>query len=99
MTTMRRAAILKLATAAYEMNLDVADGFLIQDDEGRWRIGNTDLESWLTSHNGEELVLILGSLVDDRPIETRTCGTCGRDFTDIECPYCRESRIRLRGHP
>ena len=44
------------------------------------------------------MVLVLGALDDDRPVETRTCRTCGRDYTDVECPYCRANRIRLRGH-
>jgi hypothetical protein len=97
MTTIRRAAILKMATAAYEMDLDVANGILSRDVNGHWQIGDRNLEEWLMAHEGEELVLILGSLADDRPVQTRTCRTCGRDYTEIECPYCRASRIRLRG--
>jgi hypothetical protein len=99
MNTIRRAAILKLATAAYEMKLDVANGIARQDETGRWLVGEQDLHNWLSAHTGEELVLIMGSLADDRPVQTRTCRTCGRDYTDPECPYCRESRIRLRGQP
>jgi hypothetical protein len=53
--------------------------------------------SWLAAHDGEELVLVLGSLEDEREVEVRTCRTCGRDYTDLECPHCRERRIRLRG--
>lgn len=99
MSTMRRATILKLAAAAYEIDLDVANGSLTKNDEGQWQIGDRDLSSWLAGHEGEELVLILGSLEDERPVKSRTCRTCGRDYTDLECPYCRESRIRLRGAP
>lgn len=97
MTTIRRAAILKMAAAAYEMDLDVANGTVSRDVNGHWQVGDRDLEKWLTAHEGEELVLILGSLADDRPVQTRTCRTCGRDYTEIECPYCRASRLRLRG--
>ncbi|MFN2189624.1 MAG: hypothetical protein ACK2T3_12745 [Candidatus Promineifilaceae bacterium] len=99
MTTIRRAAILKLASAAYEMDLSVANGVIAQDEEGRWHIGQQSLDSWLSEHEGEESVLVLGSLEDDRPVEIRTCGTCGRDYTEIECPHCRSSRFRLRGAP
>ena len=99
MTALRRATLLKMASAAYEMKLDVATGIIRRDDEGNWRIGDQELDSWLAEHQGEELVIILGSLEDERPIETRTCGTCGRDFVDLECPHCRASRIRLRGQP
>ena len=97
MTALRRAAILKLATAAYEMDLDVANGVLAQDEHGRWHIGQRDILEWLAHHEGEEVVLVLGSLADERPVEVRTCRTCGRDYTDLECPYCRSNRIRLRG--
>lgn len=98
MAAIRRAAILKLASAAYEMKLDVMNGLVTQTEDGRWRIGSHDLIAFLERHQGEELVIVLGSLEDERAVETRTCRTCGRDFTDLECPYCRANRIRLRGH-
>lgn len=97
MKTMRRAAILKLASAAYEMDLDVMNGLVSRDEHGHWRVGSHDLMAWLAHHEGEELVIVLGSLADERPVETRTCRTCGRDYTEMECPYCRANRIRLRG--
>jgi hypothetical protein len=97
MTAIRRATILRLASAAYEMNLDVLNGVAVRNEDGRWVIGHHELEEMLATHEGEELVLILGSLADERPIEKRTCHTCGRDYEDFECPYCRASRIRLRG--
>lgn len=99
MSAARRAAVLKMASAAYEMKLDVYTGTANQDTAGRWRVGDQELESWLADHLGQELVVILGSLEDETPVETRTCGTCGRDFVDLECPHCRASRIRLRGQP
>jgi hypothetical protein len=34
---------------------------------------------------------------DDRPIEERVCRTCGRKYIGVECPHCREARVRLRG--
>ena len=99
MTTISRAAILKLASAAYEMDLRVANGVLTRGENGRWRVGEYDLDNWLSEHEGEESVLVLGSLEDERPVEIRTCGTCGRDYTELECPHCRASRFRLRGEP
>ncbi len=97
MSRMRRAAIHKLASAAHEMDLDVMSGVLRREADGRWQIGDHDLISWLDTHNGEELVLVLGSLADDRDVQVRTCRTCGRDYTELECPHCRANRIRLRG--
>ncbi|MCC6602505.1 MAG: hypothetical protein IT327_04805 [Anaerolineae bacterium] len=98
MAAIRRAAILKLASAAYEMKLDVMNGALRQTEDGRWHVGGHDLTSFLERHQGEDLVIVLGLLDDDRPVETRTCRTCGRDYTEMECPHCRANRIRLRGH-
>ena len=97
MSGMRQAVVLKLAAAAYEMDLDVLRGLLHRDEKGRWSVGGHALEAWLAAHEGEELVLVLGSLEDEREVEVRTCRTCGRDYTDLECPHCRERRIRLRG--
>lgn len=99
MTTERRAIILKLAGEAYELDLAVASGTVSQDEHGRWIIGQQPLDEWLKAHEGDEVALILGSLEDDRPVNTRTCHTCGRDYTDLTCPYCRATRIRLRGKP
>lgn len=97
MASIRRATILKLAAAAYEMDLDTMNGLVHQDENGRWRIGNHDLIHWLEKHQGEEIVLVMGSLADERAVQTRTCRTCGRDYADLECPHCRANRIRLRG--
>lgn len=99
MDTIRRATILKLAAAAYELDLDVVNGAVSRSEDGRWLVDKRDMASLLAKHEGKELVLILGSLEDKRPVQTRTCLTCGRDYVDVECPYCRESRIRLRGSP
>lgn len=98
MAALRRAAILRLASNAYEMKLDVMNGTVAQAENGRWQIGSYDLTDFLERHQGKELVIVLGDLNDDRPVEVRTCRTCGRDYTDMECPHCRANRIRLRGH-
>ena len=97
MSRQRRAVILKLAAAAYEMNLDAMTGDLRRNEAGGWFIGQHRLEEWLSAHEGEEVVILLASLDEEREIETRTCRTCGRDYTDLECPHCRANRIRLRG--
>ncbi len=98
MSALRRATILKLAATAYEMDLDVMNGILTRDANGRWHIGGHDLINWLERMEGNEVALVLGDLSDEREVVTRTCRTCGRDYTDLECPHCRANRIRLRGH-
>ncbi len=102
MSTQRRAAILKLASTAYEMDLRVVNGELKRDENGRLQINSLtsealSLEQLFAEYEGQELVLVIGSLADNRPVPTRICRTCGRDYTDLECPHCRSNRIRLRG--
>ena len=99
MSTIRRATLLKLAGAAYELDLDVVTGTVSRAADGRWLVDEQDLQALLAAHEGEELLIIVGSLADERPVPTRTCRTCGRDYTELECPHCRASRIRLRGRP
>lgn len=99
MSALRRSAILKFASRAYEMDLAVLNGTLRRDETGRWQINDQDINTWLSAHADEEIVLVLGSLADERPVEVRTCRTCGRDYQDLDCPHCRANRIRLRGRP
>lgn len=98
MSGMRRATVYKLASTAYEAGLEVMRGSLACDEQGQWLVNGQSLTTWLSEHAGEEIVVVLGSLDDERPMEVRTCRTCGRDYSDLDCPYCRANRIRLRGH-
>lgn len=95
--TLRKASILKLATSAYEMGLQVLRGELVRDDDGQFVIDQRNLASWLRDFEGHEIVLIAASLDDESEALIRTCRTCGRDYTEHECPHCRTTRIRLRG--
>jgi hypothetical protein len=98
MPAYRKASIRELASAAYELDSGVIEGRLHRDaDSGRWMMGSTQLSEWLTQYNGQEIVLIVASLEDDRPVPSKVCRTCGTDYVGIECPRCREARIRLRG--
>lgn len=97
MKSLRRAALRRLAASAYEMNFDTMSGVLTQDENGRWKIGEQDLTAWLQQNTNQDITLVLGTDSDERPVETRTCRTCGRDYTDMECPHCRANRLRLRG--
>jgi hypothetical protein len=95
--TLRKASILKLGSAAYEMGLQVLRGELEQDNEGQLEINQHKLADWLRDFEGQEIVLIAASLEDDREPTVRTCRTCGRDYVEHECPHCRTTRLRLRG--
>ena len=94
--SLRKAAVLDLATAAYEVDAEVKRGTLKKVD-GRWTVSDHEMNDWLNRFEGHEVVVIVASLTDDRPIEPRICRTCGRDFVGVECPHCRTARIRLRG--
>lgn len=94
--SLRKAIVLEMASAAYEMDAAVKRGVLLKVDGG-WTIMGEDLDAWLDQFAGQEIVLIAASLLDERPVNPRTCGTCGREFFGLECPHCRDARIRLRG--
>ncbi len=95
--SLRKASVLELATAAYELEARVLRGPLHRDAEGRWRIGETAVEEWLAAGEGQEVVLILASLSEETPLAPRVCRTCGREYVGWDCPHCREVRRRLRG--
>ncbi len=94
--SLRKAAVLKLATQAQELDIRVHRGRLTRDSAGHWMMDSVPLSDWLQQFEGHEMVLIAGSLDDDRPAVVRTCTRCGRDYTDPECPFCHEARQRLR---
>ena len=98
MPAYRKASIRELASAAYELDARVVEGQLHRSaKDGRWMVGNTQLNEWLDRSANQEVVLIVASLDDDRPIPSKTCRTCGTEYVGIHCPRCREARIRLRG--
>jgi len=98
MPAYRKASIRELASAAYELRSGVVEGRLRRNTEdGRWMVNDVKLDEWLGKYDGQEIVLIAASLEDDRPMPPKTCRTCGTDYIGVECPRCREARIRLRG--
>ena len=99
MPSYRKASIRELASSAYELESGVVEGRLHRSPtDGRWMVGNTRLNDWLARYDDQEIVLIVASLDDDRPVPSKTCRTCGTEFVGVHCPRCREARIRLRGH-
>jgi len=94
----RKASIRQLTSAAYELDSGVVEGELRHDSENdRWMIGDQALEDWVAQYDGQEIVVIVSSLDDPRPVPPKLCRTCGSEYVGIECPRCREARIRLRG--
>jgi hypothetical protein len=97
MPAYRKASIRELASAAYELDSGVIEGTLHRGDDGGWTIGNAELNNWLSKYADQNIVLIVASLDDERPVPLKTCRTCGSEYASAECPRCREARIRLRG--
>ena len=56
----RRAAILKLAANAHEIEMDVMQGVVQRSAEG-FTIGGQDILRWLAAHEGEEITAVFGS--------------------------------------
>lgn len=93
-----KANALKLGSTAREMGADVIRGLLEQNAAGRWTIGSIEVESLLSRHAGQELILAIA--VIDRETAAayvRTCRTCGNEYQGPTCPHCEAIRSRLRG--
>ena len=95
--SVRKASVLELATAAYDLDASVTRGHLYRSPDGTWTVSGVDVAAWLSQYEGQEIVLIAASLDDKREVQPRTCPRCGREFVGAYCPHCREARIRLRG--
>lgn len=67
----------------------------VKKESGDLFVGKVSLSSWLSEHEGREVILIVLPL--EEPGNTKqVCRTCGREYTGLECPHCREARRRLR---
>jgi hypothetical protein len=95
--SVRKASVLELATAAYDLDASVMRGRLIRSPDGSWTITGVGIDGWLAKYEGQEIVLIAASMDDSREVSPRSCPRCGREYTGAYCPHCREARLRLRG--
>jgi rubrerythrin len=98
MSPIPRTVALQLASDAREMGAEALRGLLEQSEDGRWLVGHIGVESWLSRHEGYEVVLAVAAIDRETPIAyTRTCRTCGNDYEGRTCPHCEAVRRRLRG--
>jgi hypothetical protein len=96
--TIPKSSVQELAIRAYEMGADVLRGPLQRlDEEKEWAVGGVHLTDWLSKYEGRELILITAVIGEGQEPATKTCRTCGREYSGSQCPYCREARDRLRG--
>jgi rubrerythrin len=98
MSPMPRASALKLASDARDLGAEALRGTLEQNEDGRWTIGYIEVESWLSRYAGQELVLAVAAIDQEKPMAyIRTCRTCGAEYEGPTCPHCEAVRRRLRG--
>ena len=98
MSAIPRANALRFASNARDLGAEALRGVLEQNGSGRWAIGHIEVESWLSRHKGEELVLAVVAIDQETPMAyTRTCRTCGNEYEGRTCPHCEAVRRRLRG--
>jgi rubrerythrin len=98
MSPIRRADALRLASAARELGAEALRGTLEQNEDGRWMVGYIEVESWLSRHAGQEMVLAAAAIDQEAPVAyTRVCRTCGNEYEGRTCPHCEAVRRRLRG--
>jgi hypothetical protein len=96
--TVSKSSVQELAIRAHEMGAGVLRGPLQRLDEERgWAVGGVHLRDWLARYEDRDLILITAVIGEGQEPAKKTCGTCGREYTGSECPYCREARERLRG--
>ncbi|MBL7183220.1 MAG: hypothetical protein ISS50_02090 [Anaerolineae bacterium] len=96
--TIPKSDVQELAIRAHGMGAGVLRGSLQRlDAERGWAVGDIHLRDWLARYAGRDLILIAFVIGEEKEPPARTCGTCGRDYSGSECPYCREARERLRG--
>jgi hypothetical protein len=62
MTPIPRASALKLASTAHELGAEALRGTLARNEAGRWTVGHIEIESWLSRHDGQELVLAVAAI-------------------------------------
>jgi rubrerythrin len=98
MSPVPKANALRLASTAHELGAEALRGILEQNAAGRWTVGHIEIESWLSRHAGQELVLAIAVISQEAPLAyTRTCRTCGQEYEGPTCPHCEAVRSRLRG--
>ncbi len=85
-----------LSGTAARFGATVLGGTLSKEGE-RYIINKTDVTELLESLVGKNVLLIAGQVTESHQPEVKVCLTCGREYTEDECPHCARVRARLRG--
>ena len=98
MSPIPRTSAQQLASMARELGAEALRGRLERNEDGRWTVGHIEVESWLSRHQGLELVVAVAAIDEEAPMAyTRVCRTCGNEYEGRVCPHCEAVRRRLRG--
>jgi rubrerythrin len=98
MSPIPRATAVRFASTARDLGAEALRGILEQNESGRWTIGHIEVESWLSHHEDQEVILAVVAIDRETPMAyTRTCRTCGNEYEGRTCPHCEAIRRRLRG--
>ncbi|MGD8795005.1 MAG: hypothetical protein PVF47_20825 [Anaerolineae bacterium] len=98
MSSIPRESAMRLVSAGRDMGAEALRGTLEQNTDGRWTVGHIEIESWLSRHEGQEMVVLMAAIDPTVPMAyTRTCRTCGNEYEGRTCPHCEAVRRRLRG--
>jgi len=93
--TISRQGAHKLATEANKSGATVLGGLLSKED-GRYLINKTDLTVLLESLVDQNVLFFVGAVSEEQRELSRTCLTCGNEYTGDQCPRCARVRDRLR---
>jgi rubrerythrin len=98
MSPIPKASAQQLTSAARELGAEALRGRLERNEAGRWMVGHIEVESWLSRHQGLEVVVAVAAIDEEEPIRyMRVCRTCGNEYEGRVCPHCEAVRRRLRG--
>lgn len=98
MSRIPRSSAHRFASMARELGAEALSGRLERNEAGRWTVGHIEVESWLSRHQGLELVVAVAAIDEETAIRyTRICRTCGNEYEGRACPHCEAVRRRLRG--
>lgn len=84
-----------LSGTASRMGANVNGGKLTQQD-GQFFVNKTNITALLESLVDENVLVMVGQINEEKIVEVKTCLTCGREYTESECPHCARVRSRLR---
>ncbi len=84
-----------LSGTASRMGAKVVGGKLTQQN-GQFFVNQTNVTELLESLLDENILLLAGKINAEKIVEVKTCLTCGREYTESECPHCARVRSRLR---